>query len=236
MRIPQLRLAAIALAAGIGLSGCATYDPYRVRHGGLGRLRQRLLRSLLRRLLILWLRLAYGYGYSVTAVRLWIRFAVRLWLRSPMATGRLFGWNDGFYYPGTGIYVYDRSHHRHQWSDSQRHYWTERRNKAAATGQTVTRDELEGRTGQTARELERRRASRRSGPASRAATDGAGNGLQSRSRQRGSNARTRRPLRPRRRRTATAPAAIVVTATSDKVRRAGPSRPLAGAAAASRSR
>jgi len=45
-----------------------------------------------------------------------------------------FGWYDGFYYPGTGIYVYDRDRHRHRWSDSQRRHWEDRRNHAHRDG------------------------------------------------------------------------------------------------------
>jgi hypothetical protein len=37
------------------------------------------------------------------------------------------GWNDGFFYPGSGIYVYDRDRHAHVWSDGQHHYWSQRR-------------------------------------------------------------------------------------------------------------
>jgi hypothetical protein len=49
----------------------------------------------------------YGYGNS--------------WYGSPY-----FGWYDDYYYPGTGIYVYDRSRTRHVWNDRQRSYWTSR--------------------------------------------------------------------------------------------------------------
>ena len=33
------------------------------------------------------------------------------------------GWYGDYYYPGTGIYVYDRYRRAHPWSDDQRHYW-----------------------------------------------------------------------------------------------------------------
>jgi hypothetical protein len=36
------------------------------------------------------------------------------------------GWYDGFYYPGTGYYVYDRYRRPHRWSDAHRRYWTDR--------------------------------------------------------------------------------------------------------------
>lgn len=37
------------------------------------------------------------------------------------------GWYNGFYYPGTGYYVYDRRGARHRWNDSQRRYFEGRR-------------------------------------------------------------------------------------------------------------
>lgn len=38
-----------------------------------------------------------------------------------------YGWYDGFYYPGAGAYVYDRSGVRQRWSDGHRSYWESRR-------------------------------------------------------------------------------------------------------------
>lgn len=38
-----------------------------------------------------------------------------------------YGWYDGFYYPGTGYYVYDRYRRPHRWNDYQRGYWENRR-------------------------------------------------------------------------------------------------------------
>jgi hypothetical protein len=38
-----------------------------------------------------------------------------------------FGWYGDYYYPGTGIYIYDAQRRRHAWSDDQRHYWEGRR-------------------------------------------------------------------------------------------------------------
>jgi hypothetical protein len=38
------------------------------------------------------------------------------------------GWYDDFYYPGRGIYVYDRVGKRHRWNDNQRRHWEGRRN------------------------------------------------------------------------------------------------------------
>ena len=55
-----------------------------------------------------------------------------------------FGWYGDFYYPGTGIYVYDRTRNRHVWSDDQHRYWRRR-----------DRWQNHGRTTATTRELER---------------------------------------------------------------------------------
>lgn len=39
-----------------------------------------------------------------------------------------FGWAGDYYYPGTGIYVYDQYRRPYRWNDSQRRYWEGRRN------------------------------------------------------------------------------------------------------------
>ncbi len=38
-----------------------------------------------------------------------------------------YGWYDGYYYPGTGYYIYDRRGDRHRWSNRYRNYWIARR-------------------------------------------------------------------------------------------------------------
>lgn len=38
-----------------------------------------------------------------------------------------YGWYDGYYYPGTGYYLYDRAGSRHRWNDRHRRYWEARR-------------------------------------------------------------------------------------------------------------
>ena len=38
-----------------------------------------------------------------------------------------YGWYDGFYYPGTGYYIYDSYGQRHRWNDRHRSYWEGRR-------------------------------------------------------------------------------------------------------------
>ena len=38
-----------------------------------------------------------------------------------------FGWYGDFYYPGSGIYVYDRYRRPYRWNDGQRRYWESQR-------------------------------------------------------------------------------------------------------------
>jgi hypothetical protein len=53
-----------------------------------------------------------------------------------------YGWYDNYYYPGTGIYVYDSYRRPHAMSDSQKRYWTERQQRVTSptTTTTTTRD------------------------------------------------------------------------------------------------
>src|SRR5690554_8135295 len=55
-----------------------------------------------------------GYGYSRVSVGL-------------ASSYPYYGWYDGYYYPGTGYYIYDRSGSRYRWSDRHRRYWEVRR-------------------------------------------------------------------------------------------------------------
>jgi hypothetical protein len=54
-----------------------------------------------------------------------------------------YGWYDNYYYPGSGYYVYDSYRRPHVWSDSQRRYWSSRRDRALDTTRnhrSTTRD------------------------------------------------------------------------------------------------
>lgn len=83
-----------------------------------------------------------------------------------------YGWYNGFYYPGTGIYVISRDGRRFRWSDAQRRYWEARleaareraviRRKASLQRQIVREDDDR----RVLRE-ERRVVSRQRGPRSR---------------------------------------------------------------------
>lgn len=116
MRVLNLRTAAIALVAGLGLGGCA-YGPY----GGLG------------------VGVGYGdpyynngYGYSPYGYGAgYSPYGYGSYgSYSPYGYGYgspYWGWNDGFYYPGTGYYVYDQYRNPYRWTDTQRRYWEGRR-------------------------------------------------------------------------------------------------------------
>ena len=120
MRIPRIRLAALAAVSGVALSGCA-YDMYGDDYG-------------------------YGYGYGP-------RSSVSIGIGYGGGYGGYgyggygygypyggygypyggyydpFGWYGDYYYPGSGIYVYDRYRTRHVWNDDQRRYWEQRRQR-----------------------------------------------------------------------------------------------------------
>jgi len=36
------------------------------------------------------------------------------------------GWYDNYYYPGAGIYIYDRDRRRHRWTGHHQRYWSDR--------------------------------------------------------------------------------------------------------------
>ena len=65
-----------------------------------------------------------GYGYSGVSVGYGNGYAPGY---GASAYGSPYwGWYDGYYYPGTGYYVYDRDRRPHRWNDGQRRYWSER--------------------------------------------------------------------------------------------------------------
>ena len=97
MRALHLRTAAVLLAAGVGLGGCASYSPYGYGNG---------------------VSIGYGNGYNDPYYGGYgSRYAAGY---SP------YGWYDGFYYPGAGYYVYDQYRNPYYWNDYQRRYWTVR--------------------------------------------------------------------------------------------------------------
>jgi hypothetical protein len=53
-----------------------------------------------------------------------------------------FGWYGDYYYPGVGIYVYDRDRHRRVWDNDQQRYWSSRETQyRSRTGRAMTRED-----------------------------------------------------------------------------------------------
>ncbi len=58
-----------------------------------------------------------GYGYSRVAVGYGAGYY----------SDPYYGWYDGYYYPGSGYYVWDRQGYRHRWTSRHQRYWLARR-------------------------------------------------------------------------------------------------------------
>src|ERR1041385_5255066 len=111
MRIPYISLAA---AGALALGGCAYGD---MGHGlGLG-----------------YGDYGYGspyYGYGYGSPYYGYGSYGGLGYGSP------YGWDDDYYYSGTGIYLYDSYRRPHMWTDRQRSYWTTRQRTLSTTSGT----------------------------------------------------------------------------------------------------
>ena len=92
------RTALLALAAGLSLGACSTYDGYGHGYGGVS--------------------IGYGSGYYDS-------YYDPYW--DHYASNPYWGWYDGYYYPGTGIYIYDAYRRPYRWNDRYARYWTDRR-------------------------------------------------------------------------------------------------------------
>lgn len=103
MRVPRLALALVTAAGAIALSGCAEdmYGPN--GYGGYG-----------------YPYGGYGYGYPYAGYGYGYGYDYGGYYDP-------FGWYGDFYYPGVGIFVFDRDRRRHQWTDDQRRFWESRR-------------------------------------------------------------------------------------------------------------
>jgi len=115
----RLRIAALAAVAAAGLAACTTPYGYSGVSVGLGNG---------------YYGSNYGYGYGYPG------YAYGYGAGYPgygLGYAPYWGWQDDFYYPGTGYYVYDVYRRPHRWTDAQRRYWTERRDRAVST--TTTR-------------------------------------------------------------------------------------------------
>jgi hypothetical protein len=123
MRVSHVRLAALALTGGILLSGCA-YDMYGdpYGYGGYGNYGYG----------------NYGYGYPYSGYGGYGGYGAYSGYGGYGYSYDPFGWYGDFYYPGAGIYVYDRSRTRHVWSGDQQRYWTQRRGEWQQHSGTTT--------------------------------------------------------------------------------------------------
>ena len=91
----RFRGALVALAASAGLAACTSYGPYGGSSVGVG--------------------VGYGSGYGGYG---------GYGYGSPYyASYPYYGWNDGFYYPGAGYWLYDPWGHRHPITKRQSDYW-----------------------------------------------------------------------------------------------------------------
>ena len=154
MRVPRLRLAALALVSGIALSGCA-YDMYGDGYGyGYGYGNYGAYGSD-------YPYGGYGYGYPYSGYGYGYPYGGYGYGGYGYGYDP-FGWYGDFYYPGAGIFVYDRDRRRHEWTDDQRRYWEQRRDqwRNHHSGTTTTnggenwsgwdRSHWQGRQGSTA--------------------------------------------------------------------------------------
>ena len=118
MSVFNFKTAALAIVAGVGLSGCA-YGPY----GGLG------------------VGASYGNGYGYGDYYdpyYGSGYYGANYNRYGYGYGQpYYGWYNGYYYPGTGYYVYDRNRRAQRWSDTQRRYW-EWRQRASRSNPSST--------------------------------------------------------------------------------------------------
>jgi len=113
----RFRAAAVTAAAILGLSACATPYGYSGVSVGLGNG---------------YYGSDYGYGYGGG----YPGYAYGYGAGYPgygLGYAPYWGWYDDCYYPGTGHYVYDAYRRPHRWTDAQRRYWTERRERALSS-------------------------------------------------------------------------------------------------------
>ena len=101
MSFLRFRTPALILAAGLGLSACAYDDGY-YGHG----------------------RVSVGYSSGYCDPYWDDCYYGRSGHYDPW-----YGWYGDYYYPGFGIYVYDRYRRPHRWNDDHRRYWEGRRSR-----------------------------------------------------------------------------------------------------------
>lgn len=64
-----------------------------------------------------------GYGYSSVAVGIGGPVGYADDWYDPSWGDPYWGWHRGYYYPGTGYYVYDRYRRPYRWNGYQQRYW-----------------------------------------------------------------------------------------------------------------
>jgi hypothetical protein len=127
MRIPHIRLAALALLSGVALSGCAygldgAYGGVNVGYGSYGS--------------------AYGYGGGYGYDPYYGGYGSYAGYGGYNGYGYggfgdPFGWYGNYYYPGTGFYIYDRHRHRHRLTDEQQRFWRNMFARSRTAGTTA---------------------------------------------------------------------------------------------------
>ena len=143
MLTPRVRAALVLLAASAGLSACTSLGPYGGIGVGVGNSQYGYDPYYS----------GYGYGspYSYTGYG------------SPYGYAGYgsgygydpYGWYNGYYYPGSGYWVYDRDRNRRTLTPEERAYWLERIQRYRAqhgTGTTSTSTTTSIPTGQQVRE------------------------------------------------------------------------------------
>jgi hypothetical protein len=95
----RTRIALLSVAAALSLGACATDGAYAGGDVGLGFNDAYYDPSA-----------CWNYGFSDFGYN-----------------GPYCGWYDGYFYPGSGIYVYGRDRQPHIWSDPQKSHWTDQR-------------------------------------------------------------------------------------------------------------
>jgi len=105
MVVPRLKSAALIVTAALGLSACGYNDGYGYSSVSIG-----------------YGNAGYGGGYYDDGY-----YDQGYYGRGYGYRDSYYGWYGDYYYPGVGIYVYDRYRQRHRWNDGHRRYWEGRR-------------------------------------------------------------------------------------------------------------
>ena len=150
MRIPYISL----LAAGaLALGGCAYGDlglGFGAGYGGFGG----------------YYGTGYGYPYGPYG-----GYGTYPGYYGGFGYGTPYGWYDNYYYPGSGLYVYDSYRHPYLMTSTQRSYWSRRARTLGTSGSTTTTASRENWSGfdrsQARAEVQARQAERQADRAQR---------------------------------------------------------------------